>query len=75
MEGITVDGPKIPLLRDVRKAFVTEPELEDPVALVAWELLNNREAPSPYSAKWQISDRLLLFCGKIVVPRNKDLCH
>jgi hypothetical protein len=75
MEGIAVDGPEIPLLRDVRKAFATEPELEDPVALVAQQLLKNQKAPSPCSAKWHISDGLLLFCGKIVVPRNKDLCH
>jgi hypothetical protein len=73
MEGIAVDGPEIPLLRDVRKAFATEPELEDPVALVAWQLLKNRKAPSPCSAEWHISDGLLPFCGKIVVPRNKDL--
>jgi hypothetical protein len=73
MEGIAVDGPEIPLLRDVRKAFVTRPELEDPIALIAWELLKNWKAPSPCSAEWQISDGLLLFCGKIVVPQNKDL--
>jgi hypothetical protein len=75
MEGIAVDRPEIPLLRDIRKVFVTEPELEDPIALVARELLKNRKAPSPHSAKWQISDGLLLFRGKIVVPWNKDLCR
>jgi hypothetical protein len=73
MEGITVDRPEIPLLRDVRKTFATESELEDPVELVAQELLKNRKAPSPHSAEWQISEGLLLFHGKIVVPRNKDL--
>jgi hypothetical protein len=73
MEGIAVDGPEIPLLRNVWKVFATEPELEDPVALVAQELLKNRKAPSPCSAEWQISDGLLLFHGKIVVPRNKEL--
>jgi hypothetical protein len=73
MEGIAVDGLEIPLLRNVQKVFATELELEDPVALVARELLKNRKAPSPHSAEWQISDGLLLFHGKIVVPRNKDL--
>jgi hypothetical protein len=34
-EGILVAGPKIPLLCDVQKAFATELELEDPIALVA----------------------------------------
>jgi hypothetical protein len=73
MEGIVVDGPEIPLLRDVRKVFATEPELEDPAVLVAWQLLKNQKAPSPRSAEWHISDGLLLFRGKIVVPWNKDL--
>jgi hypothetical protein len=73
MEGIAVDRPEIPLLRDVRKVFATEPELEDPVALVAQQLLKNRKAPSPRSAEWHILDGLLLFRGKIVVPRNRDL--
>jgi hypothetical protein len=59
IEGIVVDRPEIPLLRDVRKAFATEPELEDPVALVAQQLLKNWKAPSSRSAEWQISDRLL----------------
>jgi hypothetical protein len=68
MEGIAVDGPKIPLLHDVWKVFATEPELEDPIALVARELLKNRKAPSPRSAEWQMLDRLLLFRGKIFVP-------
>jgi hypothetical protein len=73
MEGIAVDRPKVPLLCDVQKMFVTEPELKDPVVLITWELLKNQKAPAPHSAKWQISDGLLLFCGKIVVPQNKDL--
>jgi hypothetical protein len=73
MEEITIDGSEISLLHDVQKMFPTEPELEDPVTLVARELLKNRKAPSPCLAEWQISDRLLLFSGKIVVPQNKDL--
>jgi hypothetical protein len=36
IEGITVDGPKIPLLRDISVL-----DLEDPIALVAQELLKN----------------------------------
>jgi hypothetical protein len=42
--------------------------------LVARELLKNQKVPSPRSAEWKISDGLLLFRGKIVVPQNKDLC-
>jgi hypothetical protein len=72
--SIAVGRPKIPLLHDIQKAFVTELELEDPIALIAWELLKNQKAPSPCSAKLQISHGLLLFRDKIVVPQNKDLC-
>jgi hypothetical protein len=35
MEGIVVDRPEVPLLHNVWKVFTTEPELEDPVVLVA----------------------------------------
>jgi hypothetical protein len=66
MEGITVDRPEVPLLHNVRKVFATEPELEDPIALAAQELLMNQRAPTLHLAKWQIPDRLLLFCSKIV---------
>jgi hypothetical protein len=75
MEGTIINRPEVPLLCDVWKVFTTEPELEDPVALVAWELLKNRKAASPRSAEWQISDRLLLFHGKIVMLQNEDLHH
>jgi hypothetical protein len=73
MEGITVERPEVPLLCNIQKAFATEPELGDPVVLVARELLKNWKALSPCSAEWQISDGLLLFHGKIVVLQNKDL--
>jgi hypothetical protein len=72
-KGITVGRPEVPLLCDVWKVFVTEPELEDPVMLFAQELLKNWKALSPRSAKWQILDRLLLFHSKIVMLWNKDL--
>jgi hypothetical protein len=29
MEGITVDGPKVPFLCNIWKVFTTQPELED----------------------------------------------
>jgi hypothetical protein len=73
MEGIAVNRPEVPLLRNIQKVFATELELEDPIMLVAWELLKNWKALSSRSAEWQISDGLLLFCGKIVVPQNNDL--
>jgi hypothetical protein len=75
MEGIVVDRPEVPLLCDVWKVFVTELELEDPIMLVNQEFLKNQKALFPRSAEWQMSDRLLLFRGKIIVPRNKDLCR
>jgi hypothetical protein len=42
MEGIMVDRPEVPLLRNVWKAFATELELKDPIVFVTQELLKNR---------------------------------
>jgi hypothetical protein len=38
LEGIAVAGPEVPLLRDVREALGSEPDLEEPVALAARDL-------------------------------------
>jgi hypothetical protein len=47
MDGIAVNRPKVLRLHDTQKMFATKPELEDPIALVAWELIKNWKASSP----------------------------
>ena len=73
LEGVIVTGPQGPLVRDIRDALAGEPDLEDPVAKAARELLKVRGARSSRSAEWHVEAGLLYFRGKIVVPRDKDL--
>jgi hypothetical protein len=65
----------VPLLHDIREALADELDLEDPVVLAAQELLKVRGTWSSRSAEWHVDAGLLYFRGKIVVPRDKDLCH
>ena len=51
-----------------------EPDLEDPVTLTAREVLKVWGARLFQSAKWHVDAGLLYFHGKIVIPRDKDLC-
>src|ERR1700712_3942339 len=73
LEGVTVTGPEAPVLRNIREALAGEPDLKDPVALAAQEILEVRGTRSSRSAKWHVDAGLLYFRGKIVVPRDKDL--
>lgn len=73
MEGLTVAGPEVPLLCNIRDALAGEPDLEEPVAVTAQELLKARGVRSAKSAEWHVEGGLLYFRGKIVVPRDKDL--
>jgi hypothetical protein len=73
LEGVVVAGLEVPLLRDIREALADEPDLEDPVVLVAWELLKVRGTRSSWSAEWHVDAGLLYFRSKIVVPQDKDL--
>ena len=50
IEGVVVAGPQVPLLRHIRDALAGEPDLEDPVALAARELLKARNLRSARSA-------------------------
>ena len=72
-EGVVLSGPEAPILRDIREALSATPDLEEPVAVAAKELLKVRGARSSRSAEWHSEGGLLYFRGKIVVPRDKDL--
>jgi hypothetical protein len=39
LEGVVVVGPEVPLLRDIRDALAADPDVEEPVALAAREIL------------------------------------
>ena len=73
LEAVEMSGPENVLLRDIREALATDPELE-PVALAGRELFRDpRKRRTALSAEWRSERDLLFFRGKIVVPRNKDL--
>ena len=72
-EGVVIAGPEALLLRDIREALAAAPDLEEPVALAAKELLKLRNVRSNRSKEWHSEAGLLYFRGKIVVPRDKDL--
>src|SRR6202044_1705994 len=72
-EGVVMTGPEAPLLRDIREALAATPDLEEPVASAARELLKARGVRSSRSSEWHSTAGLLYFRGKIVVPRDKDL--
>ena len=67
-EGLEVSSPEAPLLHDIREALAGELDLEDPVAVAAWELLKVHRARSSRSAEWRVDGGLLYFRGKLVVP-------
>jgi hypothetical protein len=48
---------------------------EELVAKAARELWKNKSRGTVKSAEWSESDRLLMFCGKIYVPNDRDLRH
>jgi len=73
LEGVVVAGPEVHILRDIRDALAGEPDLEDPVALAARELLKVRNTRSARSAEWRVDAGLLYFRGKLIVPQDKDL--
>ena len=52
LEGVAITGPEAPVLRDIREALAGEPDLEDPVALAAREILKVRGTRSSRSAEW-----------------------
>jgi hypothetical protein len=49
---------------------------EESVVKVARELWKDKDRGTIKSAKWSESDGLLMFCGKIYGPKDRDLrCH
>jgi hypothetical protein len=73
LSGLAVSGPETEILRDIRASLSGEPHVEEPIALMAKELLKAKGTRSARSAEWQKSDGLLYYRGKVVVPRDLDL--
>jgi hypothetical protein len=48
---------------------------EEPVVKAARELQKDRGRGMVKSAEWSESDGLLMFCGKIYIPKDRELRH
>ena len=44
------------------------------VTKVAWELCQDCGHGTVHSVEWSEMDSLLMFCGKIYMPQDHDLC-
>jgi hypothetical protein len=73
LEGVAISGGDVPILRDIRDVLAGDPDLEEPAGTAARSLLKVRGGKTSHSAEWSMSDGLLYFRGKIVIPRDKDL--
>ena len=72
LAGLTIMGEEASILRDIRHS-TRKANLEEPVAIAACELQRSPSRRSVRSVEWALEDHLLLFHGKIYVPKDKDL--
>jgi hypothetical protein len=69
LSGLDIVGEERDILWDVRHSLRND-DLEELVAKAAWELHRDRGHGTMHSTKWSESDGLLMFRGKIYVPRD-----
>jgi hypothetical protein len=72
LAGVRLEGDERNILRDVRRSLKVDDQ-EESVAKAARELRKDKGRGTIKSAKWSESDGLLMFCGKIYVPNDRDL--
>jgi hypothetical protein len=72
LAGIRLEGDERNILREVRRSLKDNVQ-EELVAKAARELQKDKGRGMVKSAEWSESDGLLMFCGKIYVPKDKNL--
>jgi hypothetical protein len=72
LAGARFQGDKWNVLREVRRSL-KEGVQEEEIAKVARELRKDKGRGTVNSAEWSESEGLLMFCGKIYVPNDRDL--
>jgi hypothetical protein len=72
LAGVRLEGDERNILREVRRSLKDDVQ-EESVAKAARELRKNKGRGTVKSAEWSESDGLLMFCGKIYVPKDRDL--
>jgi len=74
LSGLDIVGEERDILQDVQHSL-HDNDLEESVTKAALELCRDRGCSTVHSAEWSESDGLLMFRGKIYVPRDQDLCR
>jgi transposase InsO family protein len=72
LTGVRLEGDERNILREVRRSLKDDAQ-EELVAKAARELRKDKGRGTIKSAKWSESDGLLMFRGKIYVPKDRDL--
>jgi hypothetical protein len=72
LAGVRLEGEERNILREVRCSLKVDDQ-EESVAKAARELRKNKSRGTVKSAEWSESDGLLMFRGKIYVPKDRDL--
>ena len=73
LEGVNVLGEEKEILRDVRRSLEGGGDMEEAVAKAAKAIREDRKRGQVRSAEWTEVDGLLMFRGKIYVPRDMGL--
>jgi hypothetical protein len=74
LSGARLDGDEQNILRDVRCSLCDDTQ-EESVAKAVRELRKDKGGGMVKSAEWSESAGLLMFRGKIYVPKDRDLRH
>jgi hypothetical protein len=72
LAGTRLEGKEHNILREVRRSL-RDGVQEEVVAKGARELQMDKGRGTVKSAEWSESNGLLMFCGKIYVPNDRDL--
>jgi hypothetical protein len=74
LAGTRLEGDEHNILQEVQCSLKDNVQ-EESVAKAARELQKDKGRGTIKSAEWSESDRLLIFHGKIYVPKNRELRH
>jgi hypothetical protein len=72
LAGVRLEGNEHNILREVRRSLRDDVQ-EESVAKAARELRKDKSRGTIKSAEWFESDGLLMFYGKIYIPKDRDL--
>jgi hypothetical protein len=74
LAGVRLEGDECNILQEVQHSLKVDVQ-EESVAKAARELRKDKGRSTIKSAEWSESNRLLIFHGKIYVPKDRDLRH